>query len=81
MPWFPEVSEYGKHSYSGQGQEDENEKEILPKLVQRAIVPRLGAIASQCFDPLSPLQAAGLAQALSACAEFVAKDTTEFTVS
>ncbi|XP_030091896.1 intron Large complex component GCFC2 isoform X2 [Serinus canaria] len=63
MPWFRAIEEFsGAENVSESKRDDDHDKEVLPRVIEKTVLPKITAFVKSVWDPLSTSQTKNLVQ-------------------
>ncbi|KAM7060976.1 intron Large complex component GCFC2 [Acridotheres tristis] len=63
MPWFRAIEEFSDaENISESKRDDDHDKEVLPRVIEKTILPKITALVKSVWDPLSTSQTKNLVQ-------------------
>lgn len=63
MPWFRAIEEFGDaENISESKRDDDHDKEVLPRVIEKTVLPKITAFVKSVWDPLSTSQTKNLVQ-------------------
>ncbi|KAJ7412156.1 GC-rich sequence DNA-binding factor 2 [Willisornis vidua] len=66
MPWFRAIEEFSDaENVSGSKRDDDHDQEVLPKVIEKTILPKITVFVKSVWDPLSTSQTKNLVQLCS----------------